>query len=112
MNISAKSVIEELMDAFDDIENYNKKYPKKMGLFHIDLAPKNDPRLIAYRNCEKAESQLNKTCYILGITWRALYSAILTTRRWYKKTNWQKCLPDDVAERLMACMTKQYPIRH
>ena len=100
------------MYAFDEIEDYDKNYHKKPGLFLLDSAPKDDPRRIAYRNREKAESRLTFASYMLDISGYALYAAILTARRWYKRTNWQKCLPDDVAERLMACMTKQYPVKH
>ncbi len=40
----------------------------------------------------------------------ALYGTVLTARRWYERTGWQKCLPDSDADRLMACMVRQHPI--
>ena len=110
MEINATTIIDELMYAFDDIGNYHKQYSnKKLGVFYIDDSiTANNPRLTALQRMEKSEIRLNTACWILRISYKALYATLLTARRWYNKTKWEKCLPDNDAERLLEYMVKQH----
>jgi len=64
------------------------------------------PYVNKYREAERAFNLAND---LMGISMAALYGAVLAARRWYTKTEWQRCLPEDDANRLLSCMVEQYP---
>jgi len=107
MEINATAVIDSLICEFDEIEQFQQVRDGKH--LYIDLLAETDPRRIASKKADAAESRLSLASDILDISAAALYGTVLAARRWYNRTNWQKCLPYNDAEKLLNCMAAQYP---
>ena len=107
MKINATAVIDNLIHEFNDIEKFH--HVRNGKYLYLDSLEEKDPRKIAYEKSDAAQKRLNLTSDVLDMTTSALYGAVLAARRWYKRTDWQKCLSEDDAERLLSCMMIQYP---
>ena len=107
MKINATAVIDTLICEFDEIEKFQRM--RKGERLWWTTIKENDPIKSAWIQADIAEKKLNLASDILGITISALYGMVLTARRWYNRTNWQKCLRDDDAERLSNYMMAQHP---
>jgi hypothetical protein len=105
MTLNANAIIDTLMPHLDDMENMYINVPR--GSYISENSPYK-PHVDRYREAERA---FNLTNDLTGISMAALYGAVLAARRWYLKTDWQKCLPENDADRLLSCMMEQYPIK-
>ena len=102
--LSASNIIDSLMPYVDDIEVCHQTIPK--GSFIYQDTP--EERLCnKKRESERAFSFAND---LLGISTAALYATVLTARRWYIRTRWERCLPYADADRLLLNMIEQYPM--
>lgn len=99
MNITVKAnpIIDSLMPFLDDIQERYEHVPEGSYLCHV--TPFNE----IVNNAKVAERAFALASDILSIPESALYAAVLAARRWYYKTDWQKCLPEEDAQRLLAC---------
>ena len=107
MKINATAVVDNLAHEFNVIEQFH--HLRNGRHLYIASLKKDDPLKIAYEEYNTAERNLNLASYVLDVSITALYRAVLAARRWYTRTDWQKCLPEDDAERLLSCMVTQYP---
>ena len=103
LEINANTVIDTLMDNINSIEEFHQEVPK--GTYISNGSAEHHH----WKNSTKAEQGIRAAGEILGISEQALYGAVLAARRWYTRTEWERCLPEDDAARLLACMIEQYP---
>ena len=102
MKIDANALIDTLVYEFNDIETRYRDIPKDAYIHEGSEYKK------LVEKCWAAESRLNLVSEIMGVSWNCLYDIVLTGRRWYTKTNWQKVLPMADAERLVDCMIRHH----
>lgn len=103
VQFNANAIIDTLMPYMDDIEAMYVKVPR--GSYISENSPYK-PFVDKYHAAERAINLAND---LTGIAIPALYGAVLAARRWYLKTGWQKCLPENDANRLLSCMMEQNP---
>ncbi len=96
MTIKANALIDTLSATYDDIATGRRAIPR--GSF----IGENSPYLEYYRRQEAAERQQRIISDVTGIGWTDLDNIYRTARKWYERYDWRRCLPDDVAERLVA----------
>ena len=103
LEIKASPIIDTLMDNMESIEVFHRNVPK--GAYIREGSEYRN----YWNNSNKAAQGMSAASDILGISEQALCRAVLAARRWYTRTEWQICLPEDDAARLLACMIEQYP---
>ena len=103
MQMKANAIIDTLMPHVDDMHTMYVSVPR--GSYIYEDSPYK-PYVNKYREAERAFNLAND---LTGISMVALYGAVLAARRWYTKTEWQRCLPEGDANRLLSCMVEQYP---
>ncbi len=96
--INANRIIDSLSPCIDTIQEAYNKIPRNSYIgegspYHND-----------YEKLHAAEQNINLANNITGIPIPALYATVRTARRWYNKTNWQYCLSDKTAQRLLEAM--------
>lgn len=101
--IRANSVIDSLMPYMDDTQEFYQNVPRGSYI------SESSPYLPFVEKWRRAEQAINLANDLTGISITALYATVLTARRWYNKTGWQRCLSEDTAQRLLRCMAEQYP---
>lgn len=99
ININAENLIDSLSDIMSASNGYNKDAYRK-------AAPEERERLF-YKH-HSARQQLWTLRNILGISTDALIAVEKAARKWQERTNWEKCLPEKTAERLIKAMSEQY----
>lgn len=103
LNISANGIIDSLIPYVDDMQECRYKVPR--GSYIYEGSPYKPYTDRAHR----AEQVFMLAVDLLNVSPAALYGAVLVARRWYNKTAWQKCLPEEAAGKLLSCMVEQYP---
>jgi len=93
VEISVNRVIDELVPRFDDIEAYHR-IPRRQ------YRDENPAHYRLYQACERAHGELRLAAWMLNVPCNVIYSVVLTARRWYNRTKWERYLPEADAERL------------
>lgn len=101
--IIANNVISAMIPRFDDIEDGKRSIPKGAYIY------KDSEYYELYARMERAAHDIALVGEVLGANDEAIYRACRAARRWYAATNWQMCLPDADADRLLNYMIEQYP---
>jgi hypothetical protein len=106
MYISASNAINEynaiISDYNDAMHAHRKVYS---GSVHIY----NDTTYHEVRDLMRVESREYALCCIRWILRGrdvSIDKAARAARKWEERTNWERCLPDDVAERLIEAMLR------
>jgi hypothetical protein len=102
--IQANNLIDKLMGVLTDYEDYRKRqkiqYPHGQTLY--DTTPYGELR--HYIGMEKAESKLQLVTWLFrGLD---VDRIMRTARKWYARTEWQFCLSNETAEKLVKLYTK------
>ena len=110
INLNMDRLMDMMMEADNatfDYNNSSKVYYKKHGHgVHLDRATTAEEKHIvyAYHSNDKSNEIVWSIIQVLGFDseqenrLRAAYRAV---KRWYEKeTKWQRCLPDDLIERI------------
>jgi len=66
----------------------------------------NSEYLYASQRKDHAERALHNLAYVCGISPVDIYRIERAARKWYESTKWELCLPDHVANRLVAYFAK------
>ena len=97
--INSNTLIDEVTSLLDEYEQYRRqhkiKYPN--GAYIYDSTPYGELR--DYIGTEKTESKLNTITYLFRNV--DIDSLARVVRKWYKRTNWEFCLSDKTADRLI-----------
>jgi len=105
INVNANNIIDALYDCFDDIAEFfvalRKEQPK--GLFYIEYLSENAKRL--YERKRIAEYKHNTVADVLNVNRSDLHIFVAMARRWYNRTNWNKCLSDADAAKMWSLCT-------
>lgn len=102
MEICAANVFDTIIGCLDDIETARRNIPRGSYIYEDSPLKKHSDDF----RC--AEQKIVVASDVLGIPEAVLYAAAHAARRWYKRTNWQRCLSSETADRLLKCMTEQY----
>ena len=98
MTVKANAIIDELIGLNQEfnscIYEARKLYPN--GQYMHNETPYY--KCVNYFYREKASSKILMLTYLLGID---ATKAERIARKWYERTNWQKCLTDETAERII-----------
>lgn len=100
--INAADTVDILVEQFFDIERMYREVPRGSYI------GKNSPYKDTYEAYHRAEQIINAISYVLGTSFTTLYATARAARKWHKKTNWEKYLPQDVADHLLSTMINQY----
>ena len=105
IEINANILIDEIMGIYEDYETYRRQHKQKYpnGQYIYDDTQLNDMR--NYIGYEKAEHTINHINWIFKKI--DLDNIVRAARKWYKKTDWQFCLSDKTAEKLIKFYTKE-----
>lgn len=101
LEISANNIIDLIIPLLDDIETFyaeaRQAYPK--GIICIDCLP-GKLKTLHEMMCT-AEKKIAFASNVLQISMEALYDAAKTARKWHRMTQWQFCLSEDMAEKIL-----------
>lgn len=110
INISFAELESMMNDCFYSWEDYmhsSIRYYREHGYgVNLDRAKTVEERHIVYahENDRSASNAFNTFCNILcmdSFQQRRLLSAFRAVRRWYCRTNWERCLPSEVEDRIL-----------
>jgi len=102
--INPTILIDETMNILTDYYEYRRRHKQKYpyGVYVEEDTKFNDLR--DYVGSDKCESKLSLLYYIFcGLD---IDNLVRTARRWYEKTNWQICLSNETAEKLIRFYSK------
>ena len=98
MPINANNLINTIIDLLCDIEPCYRDIPH--GSY---IGAKSQYREI-YQTFHAAERCISMISNVTDCQINDLYRLARIARKWYAKTSWEKCLPDNDAERLLICI--------
>jgi len=102
MDIRIVSVIEMLVSEFDAYEAFFRAVPR--GAFIADGSDYDK----AYQRKERALQKIDAVAEALNVPSSIIWQTVLMARRWHSRTNWEKCLTEYHAERLLVLARANY----
>ena len=105
IEISQSLLIDGMIAIYDDYQTYrkNNKIKHPHGMYICKHTPYEELR--DYVGIQKAEYALQTLIYMFRNI--NIDMVVRVSRKWYEKSNWERCLPDEMVGKLIELYTKK-----
>ena len=100
IRVNANRIIDTIISEIYDIKSFHDEVPK--GAY---VSGKRQMEL--YYQKERAQKAISLIEEVYSVPYNTFYKAAMIVERWYTKTEWQRNLSEETAEKLLACMIEQ-----